>query len=201
MTLYIALGMIVALVGADQLIKFLAATYLAPKGSVPIIQDMLHLTYLENDGAAFGLFGGMQWILIVVTALLLALLVFLIVTKRIHTPFLVYTVSLIIAGGLGNLIDRVFRHYVIDYIDVQLIGFAVFNLADCCVVIGTILALIYVLFVQPKKEERLLDQIEEDVIEGELEQEQLEEQAAEESAPETEASNTPEAPAEGSHDA
>ena len=57
--------------------------------------------------------------------------------------FLIWSVALVIAGGVGNLIDRIFRHFVIDYIEVRLINFAVFNFADCCVVIGTIMIVCY----------------------------------------------------------
>lgn len=169
MTLAIALGGIVVLLGLDQLFKFLAITFLAHKDTLPLIQNVLHLTYLENDGAAFGLFSGKQWILILVTVILVAAALYLLIARKIRAPFLMYSVALIVAGGLGNLIDRVFRGYVVDYIDVRLIGFAVFNLADCCVVIGTILALIYLLILEPRKEKKMIEEIEEDVEEGEQE--------------------------------
>ena len=77
--------------------------------------------------------------------------------------------SLMLSGAVSNLYDRLKRGYVVDYIDVRLIGFAVFNLADCCVVIGTILALIYILILEPRKEKKMIEEIEEDVEEGEQE--------------------------------
>lgn len=67
-------------------------------------------------------------------------------------PFLIWSVALIISGGIGNLIDRIFLGYVVDFIDLRIINFAVFNFADCCVVIGVIMVFIYVLFLSGRKE-------------------------------------------------
>lgn len=150
---WIVLAFSFVLIGLDQLFKWLAQEYLAklPELTLPVISDIFHLTYLENRGAAFGIFNGKAFFLIGLTGAILLGLLILLLSGRIKKPFLVWTGGLILAGGVGNLIDRIFRGYVIDYLDFRVIQFAVFNLADCCVVVGTILVLVYLLFFDQKK--------------------------------------------------
>lgn len=106
----------------------------------------MHLTYLENDGAVFGSFSGMRWILVAVTAALMAFCVYYMIKHR-NEKMLVACMILIVSGGLGNIIDRLFRGgIVVDYLDLQLFDFAIFNFADCCVTIGAAALLIYVIF-------------------------------------------------------
>ena len=142
---YVVLAFAAVLVGLDQLFKWLAQTRLPPRpgGTLPLIQDVFHLTYLENRGAAFGIFQGKAFFLIGLTGLILS--------GRLRSPFLLWTAGLIIGGGIGNLIDRIFRGYVIDYLDFRLIHFAIFNFADCCVVVGTLLVLIKLVFFDREK--------------------------------------------------
>ncbi len=152
---YLALLMSVALVVIDQLLKLLAVEYLKPIGTYPIIQDVFHFTYLENRGMAFGLMQGQDWLLIWGTALVLFILILAVMTGKLQGTAPVFLVSLIIGGGVGNLIDRVYRGYVIDYIHVKIINFAIFNFADMCVVVGTFLLVCYVFiheFISKKKE-------------------------------------------------
>lgn len=153
---YLILAFSAVLVGLDQLFKWLALTYLStlPSLTMPVIQDVFHLTYLENRGAAFGILNGKKSFLIVLTGLIILALIVLLLLGRFRKPFLMWSVGLIIGGGVGNLIDRIFRHYVIDYLDFRIIEFAVFNFADCCVVVGTILVMIYLLFLDRKPGEK-----------------------------------------------
>ncbi len=150
---YVVLAFAAVLVGLDQLFKWLAQTRLPPSpgGTLPLIQDVFHLTYLENRGAAFGIFQGKAFFLIGLTGLILLALAGLILSGRLRSPFLLWTAGLIIGGGIGNLIDRIFRGYVIDYLDFRLIHFAIFNFADCCVVVGTLLVLIKLVFFDREK--------------------------------------------------
>lgn len=112
---------------------------------------ILNLTYLENDGAVFGSFGGMRWVLLGVTSALMIFCIYYMIRHR-NEKFILISMTLIISGGFGNIIDRLFRKgLVVDYFDVQLFDFAVFNFADCCVVIGVILLLIYIVFFDGKK--------------------------------------------------
>ncbi|MGN0612581.1 MAG: signal peptidase II [Porcipelethomonas sp.] len=148
--LIIAFGAIVLLTGADQLIKIWAVENLKGQPSKEFISfgdtKILNLTYLENDGAVFGSFSGMRWILVAVTAALMIFCVCYMIKHKNEILTLV-SMTLIVSGGLGNIIDRLFRGgSVVDYFDVQFMNFAVFNFADCCVVVGVILLLIQILF-------------------------------------------------------
>lgn len=145
------------LVGVDQLFKKLAIEYLMdlPGKTIPIIEDVLHLSYVENRGAAFGIMQDKRAFMIIFTAVvLLAVLAFLIFNKT-NNKLLFWTLGLIIGGGVGNLIDRIFNGYVVDYIDFRLINFAVFNFADCCVVVGTILLMVYIIFFESKNSKKI----------------------------------------------
>ena len=153
---YMILAFSGLLVGLDQLFKWLAQEYLAPleNFTYPLIPDVFHLTYLENRGAAFGIFAGKSFFLIGLTSVILAAILILLLSGRIRQPFLMWSLGLIVGGGIGNLIDRIFRQYVIDYLDFRLINFAVFNFADCCVVVGTALVLIYLVFLEHRGKEK-----------------------------------------------
>ncbi len=154
MLVYIALLTAALLVGADQLIKYLVLEHLTKVSTLPLIQDVLHLTYVENRGAAFGMFQGQRWILIGVTGLVLAAAVVFLLRGKITARTMIWAIALIISGGIGNLIDRIFRGFVVDYVDVRLINFYVFNLADACVCVGVGLVLLYVLIIEPLKIKR-----------------------------------------------
>lgn len=137
----IILGVIIL----DMLTKVLALKFLRPIGSVPVIKGVIHLTYVENKGAAFGILSGHRWVFLVVSTL--TILAFTLYLYLGHAENRLYAVSLslISAGGIGNMIDRLALGYVVDFIDFALIDFAVFNVADSFVCIGAgilILALI-----------------------------------------------------------
>lgn len=143
----VALSACAGLVIVDQLLKIWVLSSLAGLGSsVMLIPGLLQLTYVENRGAAFGIMQGRVGILSLLT---LAVIIFCIVLliRKVRNRMAATSLALIVAGGLGNLIDRVFRGFVVDFLDVSpLFSFPVFNFADCCVVIGTILLLIYLFF-------------------------------------------------------
>lgn len=136
--MFIVLSLLGALllVLADQGLKYIAIVSLKPVYTIPLIEDILHLTYVENKGMAFGLMKGQKWLLIGVTSVVLLFILFLIVSNKLKSRYMVITFSLILAGGIGNLIDRIFRSFVVDYIDFRVINFPVFNLADICVCVG-----------------------------------------------------------------
>jgi len=153
----VALVLSAVLVGIDQLIKLWAQDVLSKAGTIPLIEGVLHLTYAENRGAAFNILQNQRWLLVGVTFVVLLFLVLLIIKKSFPDIMATLALSLIVGGGFGNLIDRFFRHYVIDYVDFRLINFAIFNFADTCVVCGTILLLIYLLFIhkqEPKEQSK-----------------------------------------------
>lgn len=129
-------AIIVCGVGIDQLTKLLASKYLSIITTQPIINGVLHLTYVENEGAAFGMLANHRWVFIAVSSLTVAALLFLIYSGYIRGRLYTLSVSLIISGGIGNMIDRLSLGYVVDFIDFRLINFAVFNAADSFVCVG-----------------------------------------------------------------
>lgn len=138
------------LIGADYFIKQWAALSLKPVITIDIIPNVLSLYYHENFGAAFGILQQKRFFLVTVTAVVITVLIGAILLKKVKGNLVLTALSLIIAGGIGNLIDRVTLGYVIDYIYFEPINFPIFNFADCCVVVGTGLLAIYILFVEGK---------------------------------------------------
>ncbi len=132
--------LIVLLVMTDQMLKYWAQTVLRPVSSILVVPGILSLTYVENFGAAFGILQGQRWILVGFTAVVLAGAAFLLMTGRIKKNGDRLFVSLILGGGIGNLLDRMRQGYVVDYLDINaLFAYPMFNFADCCVVVGAVL--------------------------------------------------------------
>lgn len=154
--LFASWGAIALLITADQALKYWAVHVLRARESMDFLRigslDILGLRYLENTGAAFGSFAGMRWVLIGVTAVLCGVCIVLLHRHAKDSRLLQVSLTLIIAGGIGNMIDRLFRGgAVVDYLEVRLFRFAIFNFADCCVVIGVAILLIYLVFFSDRK--------------------------------------------------
>lgn len=140
-------------IALDQLTKFLAAEHLRPIASLPLWKGVLHLTYVENRGAAFGMLAESRWVFMAVSAVALsALLVYFYFLSRRYTYLGTVALGMIGAGGIGNMIDRTVLGYVVDFIDFTLINFAVFNLADTLVCVGAGL-LVLAILIEPKRKE------------------------------------------------
>lgn len=141
----------------DQITKMLVAGNMTLGESVVLIPRVFNLTYIHNRGVAFGMFQNHTAVFIVLTALLIAAGVFVIAKGYCKHPLIFWAVMLIISGGTGNLIDRIFRGgNVIDFIETAFIDFPVFNIADCAVTVGAALLIVYLLkdIFRPKKTER-----------------------------------------------
>ena len=143
--------LIVLLVGVDQLTKYLAAVYLAPVGTASFLPGIMELRYVDTDGMAFSMLSGRQTLLIVVTSITIGALVWYLFFKKPPMRAERVALCLIIAGGLGNLIDRVAAGRVIDFFATTFINFAVFNVADCFVCIGGALWVLAVMIAEHKK--------------------------------------------------
>ena len=118
--------------------------------SVPVVQDIFHITYIHNTGAAFSIMEGKISVLILLPMLMIiAAIVFMIVMRKKGHPLMMTSVALIAGGGLGNLIDRMALGYVVDYLDFRV--FPIFNLADIAVCVGCGLLILYVLFIDGKQ--------------------------------------------------
>lgn len=134
------------LIGLDQLVKYLVMTRIPLHGSVPFLPHVLELTYLQNRGAAFSLFSEHTWLL-TLCSLVMSVILALALWKRFFAhPIGRTALSLILAGAVGNLIDRAARGYVVDMFHTLFMEFAVFNVADICLVVGCIIAAIYYIF-------------------------------------------------------
>lgn len=134
------------LVIADQLIKLLVIARLKPIGSLGVINGFLRLNYVENTGAAFSSFSSHTVILSAVTLLAVIIGFYYLLSGKLKFGFEYVCILLVMSGGVGNLIDRVFRGYVIDYIEPLFIEFAVFNFADILVTCGAVLLIIWLIW-------------------------------------------------------
>ena len=120
---------------------------LAPVGDVPLWDGILHLTYVENTGAAFGMMKNQRWIFLLFSSVaIIVLSVYAVVERKKLGEMGGISLALIIGGGIGNMIDRIGAGYVTDFVNFKLIGFAVFNYADAAVCVGAVLLMVYVLF-------------------------------------------------------
>ena len=120
----------------DQLSKLLAVKLLAPIGSVPLWEGVLHLTYVENRGAAFGMLAEHRWVFMSISTIAIIAIALYLYSGRNTSKLYTSALMLIVSGGIGNMIDRIALGYVVDFIDFALIDFAVFNIADSLVCIG-----------------------------------------------------------------
>lgn len=151
---YMLFLVITVLVLLDQVIKFLADRILSQYETLAVIPSVLHLTFVKNYGAAFGILQNQRIFLLLITLAILIFIIWYLFRSNINNNLFFWSVLLIVSGGVGNLIDRLFRVYVIDYIDFRLINFSVFNLADSYVFIGTVLMMIYFIFIEPKQDSK-----------------------------------------------
>ena len=124
---------IAVLVAVDQVIKLLVDAHLKSIGSVPVIKNILQFSYYENDGAMMGMMSGKTLTMTVLAVLCLGVIAFVIFSGKVKFGVDYCCIVLMMSGGLGNIIDRIFRGYVIDYIEVLFIDFYIFNFADCLV--------------------------------------------------------------------
>ena len=143
-----------ALVAVDQIVKYLVMTRIPLGEHVPFIPYILDLTYVTNTGAAFSMLSDHTWLL-ALTSLIMSVLLALALWKGLFKhPLGKLTLTLLLAGAVGNLIDRAFRGFVVDMFNVLFMHFAVFNVADICVVVGGIAAGLYYMFLMDKLEPR-----------------------------------------------
>ena len=143
--LYLIFGLSVAIAVIDYILKILVINNLKPVGSVEVIPGLFSLKYVENRGAAFGMLSNARWVFILFTIAIIIGLIILIIRKRIKSKLFNTAAILIIGGGLGNLIDRVFYGYVVDYLSISFFP-PVCNFADYCVTVGAALMVIYLIF-------------------------------------------------------
>lgn len=152
---YILYSVIIAVgILLDQITKWLSVKFLTKVVTVPIIKDVIHLTYVENRGAAFGMFQNQRWIFMITSTVMIIGLSLYLYLGFAENKLYEISIAMIISGGIGNMIDRIALKYVIDFIDFRLINFAVFNGADSFVCVGAgllVLALVLDIIEESKK--------------------------------------------------
>lgn len=130
----------------DQVTKYLTVANIPLGTAIPAVPGLFQLTYLRNTGMAFSMLEGGRWFFLIMTAAAFVFLGIVLKKKWITHPTGLWAVASIAGGAIGNLIDRIRLGYVIDMIEVTFMKFAVFNVADCFVVCGAILLVIYTFF-------------------------------------------------------
>ncbi len=145
----------VAIFIADLLTKMLAKTHLQEVGSIPLIENVFHLTYVENRGAAFGMLQGQRTFFVLIALVFVVAVVVFAVKYKNKTPLVNLGVSFMTAGALGNAFDRICQGFVVDFFDFTLIDFPVFNVADVFVCVGAgLLAIFFVFYDEGKSKEK-----------------------------------------------
>jgi len=163
-----------AVIILDQLSKFLVHQHMALGQSFNVIPGLIDFTYIRNDGAAWGMLDDKRWVFLLLSTVAIAAIVFVLVKyKNIHT-FMKTSLALVLGGGIGNMIDRIFYTKellegkctlfgtgyklfdgeVIDFIEAAFIDFPIFNIADCGVTIGTVMLFVYIIFIDSKVEKK-----------------------------------------------
>lgn len=149
MILWIITALIFA--GADQYIKYLVIENIALTDTITILQGVVNFVYVKNTGAAFSIFTGKTYILGIISLLVCVGILLYFIIKKPENKLLNVSLAMILGGAAGNLIDRMFRGFVVDYIELCFVKFPVFNLADIAITVGAVLLMVYVIFFDGKK--------------------------------------------------
>ena len=146
-----ALTLLVVLL--DYITKRIVSGNMVLYQSIPVIKGVFNITYVKNTGASFGMMAGARWFFVAVTVILIAAVIYYAVKNKITDKLFLVSASFVVGGGIGNLIDRIATGAVVDFFDFCLINFAIFNVADCFVVVGAILMAIYYIKEEKTKKE------------------------------------------------
>lgn len=141
-----------AVVLLDQITKYLVVQFIPMNAEVDFIPFFINLTHIENKGASFGMLADNRWIFMSLSLLAIAgIIIFMIKFKERHV-LLTISLSFILGGGIGNMIDRIFKAAVVDFFEFTFVEFAVFNVADMFITFGAVLLGIYIVFIERKLE-------------------------------------------------
>lgn len=146
------------LVCSDQLLKYWAIQNLAPSGiSQSFIKfgktEIINLYYTENRGAAFSIMSDRKWFTIGFALIAMVVFAVFMIRHYRNSKFVMIITSLVLSGGIGNIIDRISNGYVVDYLEIKLFSFPIFNFADILVTVGIMILLVYFLFIYDNKKE------------------------------------------------
>lgn len=147
---------IIAIVALDQFTKYLVVNSMAEHQTIGFIEGFMNLNYKKNTGVAFGLLSEHRWLFMSFTTIMLVVMIAFLIKYRKSNIVLRIAVAFLTGGGIGNMIDRLFRvdvdgsKFVVDFFEFAFVDFAIFNVADCFVTFGAILLVIYVIFLDHK---------------------------------------------------
>lgn len=136
----------IIIIAFDQLTKLAVVNNMELFETIPVIDGFLNLTYTLNEGAAFSILQNQRILFIILACVISVVIVCMIYKMNKSQKLIKFSFALILGGAIGNLIDRIDTGAVVDFLDVQFMDFAIFNVADSAVVVGSILMMIYVIF-------------------------------------------------------
>ena len=144
--------LIIALLGLDQWTKGLVTSSMMEGDTIGVLNDFFHITYVKNHGVAFGMFQGeIRTISIVAIVAILGIIYLMIKQLKPHEVISKYAYAFILAGAIGNMIDRIYRGFVVDMVDFRGIWQFVFNMADVWINVGVILLILEALILERRK--------------------------------------------------
>ncbi len=145
---------IVLIVAADQAVKFLIRTGYALGESHEVIKGILSLTYVQNTGAAFSSLSSHTWVLTALSAALSIAIAAVLIKRVFRHPLAVWSLTAVLGGAVGNLIDRAFLGFVVDMFQLDFFRFPVFNVADIFITAGGVGIVVYLLFIYKGNEQK-----------------------------------------------
>lgn len=154
----IAITVMSVLVAIDQIIKYFVELKLAPITESPLIPGFLQLHYHRNDGAMMGFLEGKTLLVTILALMCMIALIVLMFTDAVKTKLDYICLVMIATGGIGNIIDRIFRGYVVDYIEYLFVDFYIFNFADCLITVGAFLLIFYQIYLAIKESKEKKEQ-------------------------------------------
>lgn len=146
--------MIILIVAFDQITKYFAEKNLAGGKIVSLLPGFVQFRYAQNTGMAFSMLSGARWVFVVITIIACGGVMWFLLSNRAKNLWLYWSLGVVLAGGIGNLIDRARFGYVVDFIEPTFVNFAVFNIADCAVTCGAAVLVVYLLIDAFKKDKR-----------------------------------------------
>lgn len=144
MSLYLILTTLLVVV--DQFTKYLTVQNIELYEVIEVVPKLLSFTYIQNTGAAWSILEGQMWFFYIVTVFVIAFLLYYLYTEAKTNRILGIILSVILAGTIGNFIDRLVFQYVIDMIKVEFIKFPIFNVADMFLTVGVVVLMIYTIY-------------------------------------------------------
>ena len=146
--------MIILIVAFDQITKYFAEKNLADGKIVSFLPGFVQFCYAQNTGMAFSMLSGARWIFVVITIIVCGGVMWFLFSNRAKSLWVYWSLGVVLAGGVGNFIDRARFGYVVDFIEPTFVNFAVFNIADCAVTCGAAVLVVYLLIDAFKKDKR-----------------------------------------------